>query len=60
MYNVVHIDEKWIYMTIFFGFKPLPSIDEDDSYRTCKYKNFIMKIMLLIAVARPRFAHQCN
>ena len=29
--------------------------DEEEPYRTCKSKNFVMKVMFLAAVARPRF-----
>ena len=31
---------------------------EDDPMRTCKSKNFIIKVMLLVALARPRFDAQ--
>ncbi|KAJ0493572.1 hypothetical protein HanRHA438_Chr12g0556251 [Helianthus annuus] len=54
MFNVVHIDEKWFYLS-----KPskryylLPG--EDEPLRTCKSKKFITKVMFLAAVARPRF-----
>ncbi|KAI3708174.1 hypothetical protein L2E82_37296 [Cichorium intybus] len=54
MFNVVHIDEKWFYMS-----KPsrryylLPG--EDEPLRTCQSKKFITKVMFLAAVARPRF-----
>ncbi|KAH7841708.1 hypothetical protein Vadar_033271 [Vaccinium darrowii] len=54
MYNYVHIDEKWFYMTkesekIYI----LP--EEDEPLRTCKSKRFITKVMFLAAVAPPRF-----
>ena len=29
--------------------------NEEDPYRTCKSKNFVTKVMLLAAIARPRF-----
>ncbi|KAI5410613.1 hypothetical protein KIW84_055943 [Lathyrus oleraceus] len=29
--------------------------DEDEPYRTCKSKNFIAKVMFLVAQTRPRF-----
>lgn len=54
MFNVVHIDEKWFYMS-----KPsrryylIPG--EDESLRTCQSKKFITKVMFLAVVARPRF-----
>ncbi|XP_022042259.2 uncharacterized protein LOC110944923 [Helianthus annuus] len=54
MFNVVHIDEKWFYLT-----KPSKRyylvLDEDELYRTCKSKKFITKVMFLAAVARPRY-----
>ncbi|XP_058742314.1 uncharacterized protein LOC131614776 [Vicia villosa] len=54
MYNIVHIDEKWFYMT-----KSSESYyllrDEEEPIRTCKSKNFIEKVMFLVAIARPRF-----
>jgi hypothetical protein len=34
--------------------------DEDEPYRTCKNKNFIGKVMFLVAVARPRFDDEDN
>ncbi|XP_058765058.1 uncharacterized protein LOC131638515 [Vicia villosa] len=59
MYNVVHIDEKWFYMKeksiIFYLVK-----DEEDPIRTYKSKNFITKVIFLVAVARPRFNLQQN
>ncbi|KAL4565371.1 hypothetical protein LXL04_029463 [Taraxacum kok-saghyz] len=54
MFNVVHIDEKWFYMS-----RPsrryylLPG--EDEPLRTCQSKKFITKVMFLAVVARPRF-----
>ena len=54
MHNVVHIDEKWFYLKK----KCLNCYllaDEDEPYRTCKNKNFIVKVMFLVAVARPRY-----
>ncbi|XP_076902972.1 uncharacterized protein LOC143557894 [Bidens hawaiensis] len=54
MFNIVHIDEKWFYMS-----KPskryylVPS--EDEPLRTGKSKKFITKVMFLAAGARPRF-----
>lgn len=59
MHNIIHIDEKWFYMTKKSqNFYLLP--DEDDPLRTCKSKNFIAKVMFLAAVARPRFDAQGN
>ncbi|OMO88922.1 hypothetical protein COLO4_20032 [Corchorus olitorius] len=53
MYNVVHIDEKWFYMTKKIE-KYYLLLDEEEPYRTCKSKNFIPKVMFLAAMARPR------
>ncbi|OMP03915.1 hypothetical protein COLO4_10110 [Corchorus olitorius] len=59
MYNVVHIDEKCFYMTKKIEkYYSLP--DEESPYRTCKSKNFIHKVMFLVAMARPRFDEQRN
>ncbi|CAI8613497.1 unnamed protein product [Vicia faba] len=54
MHNIIHIDEKWFYMTKKSEkYYLLP--DEDEPYRTCKSKNFIAKVMFLVAQTRPRF-----
>ncbi|KAH7835801.1 hypothetical protein Vadar_029964 [Vaccinium darrowii] len=54
MYNYVHIDEKWFFMTKESEqFYLLP--EEPEPLRTCKSKRFITKVMFLAAVARPRF-----
>ncbi|XP_021991321.1 uncharacterized protein LOC110888087 [Helianthus annuus] len=54
MFNVIHIDEKWFYMS-----KPSKRYylvpNEDEPLRTCKSKKFITKVMFLAAVARPRY-----
>ncbi|KAL7141990.1 hypothetical protein ABFS83_08G092000 [Erythranthe nasuta] len=47
MYNFVHIDEKWFYMTKKMNrYYLLP--DEEDPLRTCKSKNFIAKVILFL------------
>ena len=59
MRNIIHIDEKW-----FNGTKKnktfymLPS--EDDPVRTVQNKNFIDKVMFLVAVAGPRYDEEGN
>ncbi|XP_065847377.1 uncharacterized protein [Euphorbia lathyris] len=59
MYNMVHIDEKWFYMTKKSeNYYLLPY--EEDPLRTCKSKNFIGKVMFLVALARPRFDTERN
>ncbi|XP_076903051.1 uncharacterized protein LOC143558005 [Bidens hawaiensis] len=59
MFNVVHIDEKWFYMS-----KPSKRYylvpGEDEPLRTCKSKIFITKVMFLAAIARPRFDKSGN
>ncbi|XP_050233509.1 uncharacterized protein LOC126681996 [Mercurialis annua] len=53
MYDQIHIDEKWYYMSrTTQKYYLLP--DESEPFRTCKSKRFIPKIMFLAAVARPR------
>ncbi|XP_058782995.1 uncharacterized protein LOC131657639 [Vicia villosa] len=54
MHNIIHIDEKWFYMTKKSANYYLLE-NEDEPYCTCKNKNFISKVMFLVAVARPRF-----
>ena len=59
MHNIVHIDEKWFYMTKkSVNYYMLQH--EDEPLRSCNSKNFIKKIMFLVAVARPRFDAQGN
>ncbi|XP_010431358.1 PREDICTED: uncharacterized protein LOC104715665 [Camelina sativa] len=54
MYNMVHIDEKWFYMTKKTeNYYLLPT--EEEPLRTCQSKNYIGKVMFLAAMARPRF-----
>ncbi|OMO51560.1 hypothetical protein COLO4_37623 [Corchorus olitorius] len=53
MYDVIHIDEKWFYMTKTLETYYLAP-NEENPHRTCKSKNFIQKIMFLVALARPR------
>ncbi|XP_074291911.1 uncharacterized protein LOC141618730 [Silene latifolia] len=54
MYNVVHIDEKWFYMTKKNEKYYLHSM-EADPLRTCQSKNYIGKVMFLVAMARARY-----
>ncbi|XP_074347665.1 uncharacterized protein LOC141686536 [Apium graveolens] len=54
MYCMVHIDEKWFYMTrTSQKYYLLPS--EPEPHRTSKSKRFIIKVMFMSAVARPRY-----
>ncbi|GJV31379.1 hypothetical protein Tco_1391779 [Tanacetum coccineum] len=54
MFNVIHIDEKWFYMS-----KPSKRYyivpGEEEPLRTCKSKMFLTKVMFLAAVARLWF-----
>ncbi|MCH88251.1 transposase [Trifolium medium] len=59
MYNVIHIDEKWFEMTKK-SVKYYLVTDEEDPYRTCRNKNYIPKVMFLVAIARPRFDDEFN
>ena len=55
MHNVVHIDEKWFYMTKATDrYYLLP--DEIEPYRARKSKRFITKVMFMCAVCRPVIA----
>ncbi|XP_042038441.1 uncharacterized protein LOC121784356 [Salvia splendens] len=54
MHNVVHIDEKWFFMTKSTDRYYL-LLDEEEPYRSCKSKRFITKVMFMCAVCRPYF-----
>ncbi|XP_031259952.1 uncharacterized protein LOC116118124 [Pistacia vera] len=59
MENIIHVDEKWFYMTKQSEkYYLLP--DEDEPLRTCKSKTFITKFMFLAVVTRPRFDESGN
>ncbi|XP_057771014.1 uncharacterized protein LOC130990797 [Salvia miltiorrhiza] len=59
MYDYVHIDEKWFYLTKKDQtYYLLPN--EEDPDRSCQSKNFIAKVMFLAATARPRFDNDGN
>lgn len=54
MKNIVHIDEKWFYLTrVKNQFYMCP--EEELPQRATKSKRFIPKVMFLAAVARPRY-----
>ena len=59
MYNIVHIDEKWFYMTKKTE-KYYVVPEEEVPHRTCQSKNHITKVMFLAAMARPRFDYEGN
>ena len=55
MYDVVHVDEKWFYITdLEENMTVYLAHDEPEPERHCKSKRYIGKIMFLCAVARPR------
>ncbi|KAI9124738.1 hypothetical protein K1719_004660 [Acacia pycnantha] len=59
MHNIVHLDEKWFYMTKNnANYYLLPG--EEEPLRTTKNKNFIGKVMFLVDVACPRFDSDGN
>ena len=56
MYDVIHVDEKWFYMTKATKRYYLAD-GELEPLRSCKSKRVIEKVMFLAAVARPRYDH---
>ena len=57
MHNVVHIDEKWFFLTkVRKTYYLLP--DEILPQEFLRHRNFIGKIMFLVAVAQPRWNHK--
>ncbi|ETV71522.1 hypothetical protein H257_13185 [Aphanomyces astaci] len=59
MHNVVHVDEKWFYLTTVKG-KFYVYDDEVLPHRQAKSKRFITKVMFLCAVAWPSYDVQRN
>lgn len=54
MMDLIHIDEKWFYITRT-NQRYYLAPDEEPPHRTCKSKRFITKVMFMAAVARPRW-----
>ena len=54
MYDVIHVVEKWFYITLV-DIKYYLCLDEDVPHRVVQQKSHIQKLMFLAAVARPRF-----
>ena len=54
MEDLIHINEKWFYLTKD-GQHFIIAADEEEPYRHVQHKSFLMKIMFLCAVARPRY-----
>ncbi|KAK8631061.1 hypothetical protein V6N13_079825 [Hibiscus sabdariffa] len=59
MFNIVHIDEKWFYLSKASELYYLHP-HEVEPFRSCKSKRFITKVMFMAAVARPRFDEFSN
>ena len=54
MEDLIHINEKWFYL-MKDGQRFIIVADKEDPYRHVQYKSFLMKIMFLCVVARPRY-----
>ena len=54
MEHLIHIDEKWFYL-MKDGQCFIIAADEEEPYMHVQHKSFLMKIMFLCAVARPRY-----
>ena len=54
MEDLIHIDKKWFYLTKD-GQHFIIAADEEEPYRDVQHKSFLMKIMFLCVVARPRY-----
>ncbi|XP_015161587.1 uncharacterized protein [Solanum tuberosum] len=51
MFNYIHIDEKWFYLSKKSErYYLLPEEEESNPYRSCKSKTFITKVMFMAAV----------
>ena len=59
MEDLIHIDEKWFYLTKD-GQRFIIVADEEEPYRHVQHKSFLMKIMFLCVVARPRYDTRRN
>lgn len=59
MENIIHIDEKWFYITKK-GKTYYLLAQEEDPHRTVHNKNYIGKVMFLVAVAKPRYDNEGN
>ena len=59
MEDLIHIEEKWFYLTKD-GQRFIIVADEEEPYRHGQHKFFLTKIMFLCAVARPRYDTRRN
>ncbi|XP_074318811.1 uncharacterized protein LOC141655641 [Silene latifolia] len=55
MSNVIHMDEKWFYIT-YGGHKFYVVEGEELSYRSCQSKRYITKVMFMCAISRPIYS----
>lgn len=53
MYDRLFVDEKWFYLNKT-NFKELQTNEEEAEYRTIQSRRYILTVMFLTAVARPR------
>ena len=56
MYDEIHLDEKWFFLTKD-GMTYILADDEEVPVRRTSHKSHIAKVMFLCAQARPRFDH---
>ena len=54
MEDLILVDEKWFYLTKD-GQRFIIAADKAEPYRHVQHKSFLMKVMFLCAVARPRY-----
>ena len=54
MEDLIHINQKWFYL-MKDGQRFIIAVDKAEPNRHVQHKSFLMKIMLLCAVARPRY-----
>ena len=59
MEDLIHIDEKWFYLTED-GQRFIIAADKEEPYRHVQHKSFLTKIMFLCAVARRRYDTRKN
>ena len=57
MEDLIHIDEKWFYL-MKDGQRFIIVADKEEPYRHVQHKSFLMTIMFLCAVARPRYEEE--
>ncbi|KAK9714312.1 hypothetical protein RND81_06G085800 [Saponaria officinalis] len=55
MSNIIHMDEKWFYIT-YDGHKLYVVDGEELPYRSCQSKRYITKVMFMCAVSRPLYS----